>query len=512
MPPLPIISNLNTDLSTIAPELIIMALTIVLLIGELVIRPAGKQVLTAVSIVGYAVALVVCVVFFFAQGAPSDSFSGMVVLDRLGLWFRILALLSALIGVVFAANYIEEKGMPLGDFYSILAMATLGMMIVGAAHDLTLIFVGIELSSISTYIMTGFARNNKLSNEAALKYFLLGTFATAILVYGMAWLYGMTGTTNIPLIAQQVRTIVTSGQSGQGGLLLAMLLLIAGLGFKVAAVPFHMWTPDAYQGAPTPVSAIMSVGPKAAGFAAIVRILIEALGPAWQQWTPVIAVLAVLTMTVGNVIGLSQRSVKRMLAYSSIAHTGYVMVALAAYNPALIGGANGNQALASLLFYLFAYVIMNMGAFGLVIWMERNGGTEYLDDFRGLSTWAPLPAATMLILMLSLAGIPPTIGFLAKYYVFLAAVQSNLTWLAVIGVLNSAVGTFYYLRVIWYMYFEPAHNTLVDRRAPLVSGGLVVTALATVVLFILGGVFLSMTQLSIPLQPVADSIKGLAGR
>jgi NADH-quinone oxidoreductase subunit N len=507
----PAISLPSIDFNTIVPEIIVAILAIVLILGDLFLPRDRKGVLTWVSAVGYFLALAACFLYFVNPDMPFTSFSGMIVLDKLGLWFRVLAILSALIGVVFAANYIEEKGMPLGDFYSVLALATLGIMVVAASQDLTGIFVGIELSSIATYIMTGFARNNRMSNEGALKYFLLGTFATAILVYGMAWLYGMTGTTNIPLIATQVRTLVASGAAGQGGLLLATLLIVAGLGFKVAAVPFHMWTPDAYQGAPTPVTAIMSVGPKAAGFAAIVRIMIEGLGPAWQQWVPVIAVLSVLTMTVGNVIALVQRSVKRMLAYSSIAHTGYILVAVASYDPTKVAGVNGNQAVASILFYLFAYVFMNMGAFGLVIWMERHGGTEFLNDYRGLSSWAPLPAATMLLLMLSLAGIPPTIGFLGKYYVFLAAINSNLVWLAVIGVLNSALATFYYLRVIWYMYFETPETTLTARPATLVNTGLVFTALATVVLFILGGIFLGMTQLSTPLV-IGNLLPALAGR
>src|SRR5690349_7352695 len=501
----------SIDFNTIVPEIIVTLLAIVVVLGDLFLPKGRKGVLTWVSAVGYFLALAACFLYFVNPDMPLTSFSGMIVLDKLGLWFRVLALLSALIGVVFAANYIEEKGMPLGDFYAVLALATLGIMVVAASQDLTGVFVGIELSSIATYIMTGFARNNRLSNEGALKYFLLGTFATAILVYGMAWLYGMTGTTNIPLIATQVRGLVASGSAGQGGLLLATLLIVAGLGFKVAAVPFHMWTPDAYQGAPTPVTAIMSVGPKAAGFAAIVRILIEGLGPAWQQWVPVIAVLSVLTMTVGNVIALAQRSVKRMLAYSSIAHTGYILVAVASFEPTIVAGVNGNHSVASILFCLFTYVFMNMGAFGLVIWMERNGGTEFLSDYRGLSSWAPLPAATMLLLMLSLAGIPPTIGFLGKYYVFLAAVNANLVWLAVIGVLNSALATFYYLRIIWYMYFETPEATLTARPATLVNTGLVFTALATVVLFILGGLFLGMTQLSTPLV-ISDILPALAGR
>src|SRR5689334_11495583 len=382
----PAISLPTIDFNTIVPEIIVTILAIVLVLGDLFLPKDRKSVLTWVSAVGYFLALAACFLYFVNPDMPFTSFSGMLVLDKLGLWFRVLALLSALIGVVFAANYIEEKGMPLGDFYSVLALATLGIMVVAASQDLTGVFVGIELSSIATYIMTGFARNNRMSNEGALKYFLLGTFATAILVYGMAWLYGMTGTTNIPLIATQVRGLVASGAAGQGGLLLATLLIVAGLGFKVAAVPFHMWTPDAYQGAPTPVTAIMSVGPKAAGFAAIVRILIEALGPAYAQWQPMIIILSILTMTLGNVVGLAQLSVKRMLAYSSIAHTGYILVGVAAYRPDLAAAGQSNDAVASILFYLFGYVIMNIGAFGLVVWLQHNHGTERLDDFRGLST------------------------------------------------------------------------------------------------------------------------------
>jgi NADH-quinone oxidoreductase subunit N len=241
----PAISLPSIDFNTIVPEIIVAILAIVLILGDLFLPRDRKGVLTWVSAVGYFLALAACFLYFVNPDMPFTSFSGMIVLDKLGLWFRVLAILSALIGVVFAANYIEEKGMPLGDFYSVLALATLGIMVVAASQDLTGIFVGIELSSIATYIMTGFARNNRMSNEGALKYFLLGTFATAILVYGMAWLYGMTGTTNIPLIATQVRTLVASGAAGQGGLLLATLLIVAGQGFKVAAVPFHMWTPDA---------------------------------------------------------------------------------------------------------------------------------------------------------------------------------------------------------------------------------------------------------------------------
>jgi NADH-quinone oxidoreductase subunit N len=276
-------------------------------------------------------------------------------------------------------------------------------------------------------------------------------------------------------------------------LTLAMLLLIAGLGFKIAAVPFHMWTPDAYQGAPTPVTAFMSVGPKAAGFAATIRIMTEALGPAWQTWVPIVVIISILTMTLGNVVAVAQRSIKRMLAYSSIAHTGYMLVGLAAFSP-----SNREQAISSILFYLFSYMFMNMGAFGVVIWVQRNGGTDFLESFRGLSSWAPGPAALMAFFLLSLTGIPPTIGFLGKYYVFLAAVDVDLTWLAVIGVLNSAVAAFYYLRIIWYMYFEEPRVAREPKPAPVLVSTLAASAIAIILFFIFSGPVLEAAQVSMP--------------
>jgi NADH-quinone oxidoreductase subunit N len=499
---------LDVSLGTLLPEVIVTVLALVLLIADLFLRGTQKRMLTWVSVAGYALALLACLYYLYTISGPSYAFGtpqpnapyigAMVVQDGMGLFFRMLAVLTGLLGTLFSANYIEERGMPLGEFYSVLALATLGGMLVGASADLVMIFLGIELLSISTYIMTGFARNNRLSNEAALKYFLLGVMATAILVYGMAWLYGMTGTTNLVQIAARVSQLVAAPTTNSG-LLLATILLIAGLGFKIAAVPFHLWTPDAYQGAPTPVTAIMSVGPKAAGFAAILRILVEALGPAWQQWEPIIIILAILTMTLGNVVGLRQTSVKRMLAYSSIAHTGYVLVGVAAFRPATAVAGQPNDAVASVLFYLFSYVIMNIGAFGVVVWLQHNKGAEFLDDFRGLSTWAPVPAALMLVLLLSLTGIPPTIGFLGKYYVFVAALRADLGWLAVIGMLNSAIAAFYYLRVIWYMYFEEPKAARAGVPSGLLVGSLALSAALVVIFFLAAGPVLDLARQALPL-------------
>jgi NADH-quinone oxidoreductase subunit N len=508
------VPKLDFNIEALLPEIIIAVLAIVLLMLDLFMRGRQKRILTWVSLAGYAVALAVCLVYFFALGDgqriyafgtglppnPGPEFTGaMLVQDHLAYFFRILAILTAMLGTLFAADYIEERGMPLGEFYAVLALLTLGAMLVGASVDLIMIFLGIELMSISTYILTGFARKDKLSNEGALKYFLLGTFATAILVYGMAWLYGMTGSTNLVQIANRVAAL--GDAAGGSGLTLAIVLLVVGLGFKIAAVPFHMWTPDAYQGAPTPVTAIMSVGPKAAGFAAIVRILIEGLGPAYQQWLPLIIVLSILTMTLGNVVGLMQNSVKRMLAYSSIAHTGYLLIGVAAFQPGLARDPATNDAVASILFYLFSYVIMNIGAFGLVVWLQHNRGTEFLDDFRGLSSWAPGPAFMMMVLLLSLTGIPPTIGFFGKYYVFVAALRADLGWLAVLGVLNSAIAAFYYLRIIWYMYFEQPRAERAQIGTPLLVGGLALTAVLVFVFFVAAGPVIDMARQALPLVP-----------
>ncbi len=512
-------SALNTDLMVILPELIVTVFAVIVIFADLFMR--GRQnkdtVLAGVSIVGYVLAFIACL-YYFAPGGPGpniEAFGRTVVMDNLGLFLRMLSLGTAIIAVFMSTQFIRERGMAIGEYYAVLALATVGMMLTAASVDLTTLFVGIELMSISVYILTGFARTDKLSNEAALKYFLLGIFSTAILVYGMAWLYGATGNTNLREIGKVVAAINTSGGgvANSGWVMLAMLLLLAGLGFKIAAVPFHMWTPDAYQGAPTPVTAFMSVGPKAAGFAATIRIMAEALGPAWQTWVPIVVVISILTMTLGNVVAVVQRSVKRMLAYSSIAHTGYILVGLAAYQYAGGGAASAQQAqaISSILFYLFSYMFMNMGAFGVVVWLQRQGGTDFVENFRGLSSWAPGPAALMMLFLLSLTGIPPTIGFLGKYYVFVAAVNAGLVWLAVIAVLNSAVAAFYYLRIIWYMYFEEPRAVRPPRPSPALQWTLAASAAAIILFFILSWPILDAARNSMP-AVVAALMGAGAGR
>lgn len=492
---------LNPDLVTILPEVIVTITAILVIIVDLFMRGLTRDkstLLGGISIVGYVAAFVVCLLLFDNNAGwgyiGTQSFGRTVVVDNMGLFFSMLVLGTAIVATLLSTQFIRDQKMALGEYYAIMALCTVGMMVTSIATDLTTIFVGIELSSIAIYILTGFNRADKLSNEAAAKYFLLGIFSTAILVYGMAWLYGSTGFTNLRDIGGVVAKIGSAGGiESSGFLMLAIFFLIAGLGFKIAAVPFHMWTPDAYQGAPTPVTAFMSVGPKAAGFAATIRILTEALGPAWTVWVPVIAILSVLTMTLGNVVAVSQRSVKRMLAYSSIAHTGYMLIGLASFTP-----GNPQSALSSIMFYLFSYLFMNMAAFGVVIWLQRQGLTDSMDSFRGLSTWAPGQAALMMLFMLSLTGIPPTLGFLGKYYVFVAALNSGLGWLAVVGALNSAVAAFYYLRIIWFMYFEEARGTRPQRSSPAIVYTLIGAALALFIFFVLGDQIINAARSSMP--------------
>lgn len=499
-------NSLNPDFEVILPEIVVLVMAIAVIFTDLFMRGRQNksQILAGISIAGYLIALGICAWYF--TGLNRTAFGNMVVVDNLGLFFKMLALGTAIVTVLFSTLFIKEQGMALGEYYAILALCTLGMMITAASIDLTSLFVGIELMSIAVYILTGFNRADKLSNEAALKYFLLGIFSTAILVYGMAWLYGMTGFTNLRQIGGVVQTIQNTGGgvASNGGLLLAIFLLIAGLGFKIAAVPFHMWTPDAYQGAPTPITAFMSVGPKAIGFVATIRIMTEALGPAWQTWMPIMVILSIITMTLGNVVAVTQRSVKRMLAYSSIAHTGYILVGLASYTP-----NNETQAISSILFYLFSYLFMNLGAFGVIVWMQRNGTSDSIESFRGLSAWAPGPAALMMFFMLSLTGIPPTIGFLGKYYVFVSAVRADLTWLAVIGVLNSAIAAFYYLGIIWFMYFEEPRRVREQRSSPAIIWTLGAAAVAVLLFFIFSGPILDAARTAMP-QIV--SIVASAGR
>jgi NADH-quinone oxidoreductase subunit N len=392
----------------------------------------------------------------------TEVFGGAYVRDGLTALLDLLLLFIALLTALFGPDYLRPRGLPAGEFTAMLLFAITGAMLIGGARDLILLFLALELLVLPGYMLAGYAKRDGLSTEGAIKYFLLGSFSSAIFLFGLVLTFGYTGTTGIRDVAASISASLSSGGllALAPGLLMGLALLTTGAAFKIAAVPFHYWTPDAYQGSPTPVTGYLSVGPKVAAFALILRLFVEALGPLKADWTPLIVILAALTMTLGNLVALTQDNIKRMLAYSSIAHTGYILVGLAAYGAAPAGSAAEEAGLQAVLFYSVAYAFMNLGAFAVVAALQRRPGvTSQISTFAGLGRRAPLLSALMLLFLLSLTGIPPLAGFWAKWYVIQAALQVGgwLTLLAVLVVLNAAIAAFYYLRVAVVMYMrDPA--------------------------------------------------------
>ncbi|HYJ13123.1 MAG TPA: NADH-quinone oxidoreductase subunit N [Thermomicrobiales bacterium] len=473
------------DFGILWPQFVVFVTAVVLSLTDAFLpRERHYTLLTAISLIGYALGLVLLI---GQRGTNEATFYGLFRADGLTVFLSLIILVAAILTVLVSASYVEnlEGRMPLGEFYTLLAFATLGALLTAAAGDLIMIFVGIELSALATYILTAFAKRRTSALEGALKYFLLGLFASTILLYGMAWIYGSTASTDLDEIAFQLQGMVQGQDRLEASLLLGLLLVIVGIAFKMAAVPFHFWTPDAYDGAPTPVTGFMSVVPKAAAFAAAVRLLVQGLAPLRDDWFYVVALLAAVTMTFGNLVAISQRNVKRMLAYSSIAHTGYMLAGLAAYKTQTGFGTNGdeNLAISSVLYYLLAYTFMNIGAFAVIIWVQHRGRGMELEDFAGLGSAYPLAAAAMTIFMISLMGIPPTIGFYAKYYVIAALIDSDLLWLAIVIVVMSAVSAYFYLRVVATMYFSDGRDNLRTVSTPMLNVGI---ALMVIGVFALG--------------------------
>jgi NADH-quinone oxidoreductase subunit N len=431
------------------PFLVVTGTGLLILVLDPLLAPERRDRLPVVSVGGV---LATAATLMLWRGRPEVIFGGMLAADGFALFCNLLFLLVAGLTLLISIAYIRHTGLEHGEYSALLLFSTLGMMIMASSLDLMTIFLGLETLSISLYILAGFRREQLLSNESALKYLLLGAFASGFVLYGIALVYGATGSTNLRQIAQAV----TAGQLSRPILLnIGMGLLIVGFGFKVAAVPFHMWAPDVYEGAPTSVTAFMIAGTKAAAFAAFLRVLMTALPALQADWSRVLWVLAVLTMTVGNVIAIAQNNVKRMLAYSSIAHAGYILVALTTGTSLGAGG---------ILFYLVAYAFMNLGAFAVVVALARRGGDERLimEDYAGLGLRRPVLGAAMALFMFSLAGVPPTAGFMGKLYIFSAAIQANYIGLAIIGVANSVVSAFYYLRLTVVMYMSSGE----DEAAP----------------------------------------------
>ncbi len=442
MPPQPL------DLQTILPYILLTVWACVLLLVDLFI-PKGRKGITALLA---ALGLALTLGFTLSQiGREISGFGGMVALDGFSTFVNVLLLVSGLLGVALAYGYVKRTGIERGEYYILLLFSVTGMMLMAQATDLIMVFLALELLSIPLYVLAAFARSRSESEEAGLKYFLLGAFSTGFIVYGIALVFGATQSTNI-------YAIVESASSSSPSLLLTIgaALILVGFGFKVAAVPFHMWTPDVYQGAPTAVTAFMSSGAKIAGFAALLRVFATAFPSLAADMTDVLWALAALTMIVGNVIAIAQTDIKRLLAYSSIAHAGYILMAFVPYGNADVRA----DSVAAGLFYLVAYAVTNFGAWGVVIALEKTEGRGLaIADYAGLSKKYPALAAAMTVFMLSLIGLPPTIGLVGKFYLFRAVIDGGFYGLAIIGVLTSLVSAYYYLRVVVTMYMKDGEPT-----------------------------------------------------
>ncbi len=426
----------------LAPMLTVVLGALVVLVLDLFLPPQRKGLVAALSLAATTLSILISIALWGTSGSAVNE---AVVLDRFVLFFYLIFGLVSLLSILLSMGYLDATAPDQGEYYSLLLFAAFGMMLMAAAGDLIVIFLGLETFSLALYTLAGFRKSELRSNESALKYLLLGAFASGFFLYGIALIYGATGTTGLGRIA----THLSDGKSPGSLFLLGGGLLLVGFGFKVASVPFHMWTPDVYEGAPTSVTAFMIAGTKAAAFAAFLRVFLMSAPTLHVRWSAAIWILAVLTMTLGNLVALVQQNFKRMLAYSSIAHAGYLLVALVA------GGPSG---ISSAMFYLVVYALMNLGAFAVMIALQNRGQELLLlADYAGLGFRRPALAACMSLFMFSLAGLPPTAGFMGKLYIFSAALEGHYPVLAVIGVLNSVISVYFYFRVIVIMYMsEPA--------------------------------------------------------
>ena len=438
------------DFVTISPLVAGFLTAAAILVVDL-IRPGKPSVAVATALIGLAITGALTL----AVGATeATAFGGSYQVDSLTRFLDVLFVAIIAMTIVFGPDYLVPRGLPVAEFAAILVFAMTGTMLIAASADLLLLFLGLELMVLPGYLLAGFHKTDSYSTEGAIKYFLLGSFSSAIFLFGIAFIWGLTGTLRLDAIAAELAAVVAGTAPLSPGLAMGLAFLTTGVAFKIAAVPFHYWTPDAYQGSPTPITGYLSVGPKVGAFALILRLFVEALGPLSDWWMPVVIVLATITMTLGNLVALTQDNVKRMLAYSSIAHTGYMLVGLAAWAQAKdavgISETAAGAGISALLFYGVAYAFMNLGAFAVIAALQkRTGVTSSLGTFAGLGRREPMLGVLMTLFLLSLTGIPPTAGFFAKANIILAAVEAGgpLTILAVITVLNAAVAAFYYLRV-----------------------------------------------------------------
>jgi len=439
------------NLALFIPEITLAVFTVLVILLDLVVRQ--KSVLRSVSLAGLVIAGGVTVAMWGGDYAPL--FNDMLAVDNFALFFKLLFAGIAFLVILASTDYVDKFSRFQGEYYALILLSTLGMMLMAATADLISLYIALELTSISLYVLVGFLKDRK-STEASLKYLLLGAIASAVLLYGMALVFGFTGQTQLGAIAQSIQSMSLDNILASPALLMGIVMLIAGFGFKIAAVPFQMWVPDVYEGAPTPVTAYLSVASKAAGFALVLRVFYSAFGiPEWlsMNWGTVFAVLAVISMIIGNVVAIPQTNIKRMLGYSSIAQAGYLMVGLATLGFASSSSIQGQS---GILFFLASYSLTNLGAFIVVITISNKIDSDMIADYSGMGKRAPVLALAMTLCLISLIGMPPAAGFMAKFYIFSAAVQNDLLWLVVIAVLNSVISAYYYLRVVKVMWLGEA--------------------------------------------------------
>jgi NADH-quinone oxidoreductase subunit N len=472
----------NINFAAIMPSLVLACFSMVLLLVNAFSRRGAT---THVAVISLLALVATAFSTFSAWNNAAAGFAGHVVLDNFAIFFTMVFLIAAALSILMSDAYLKREGYPIGEFYPLILLCTVGAMLMASGTDLMTIFLGLEVLSVSLYILAGFFRGQKRSNEAGLKYFLLGAFSTGFLLYGMALIYGVTGTTNLVDIAgfySQFPAAATNMMSLAG-----LLLMSTGFLFKIAIAPFHMWTPDVYEGAPTPVTAFMSAGPKAAAFAAFMRILLVSMGSMHSTWQSALWVLAVLTMVAGNFIALNQTNLKRMLAYSSIAHAGYALVGLVAASEIGVSGV---------LYYMLAYTFMNLGAFAVLVLIGKKGEDNLtLEGVKGMGYKRPLLAVLLSICLFSLMGIPPTAGFTGKFYIFAGAVNAGFIWLAVLGVLNSAVSLYYYLRIMVFMYFkDPEEEFEWVKLTPGATVCVVISVIAVLYMGIIPGGIMSLAR------------------
>jgi NADH-quinone oxidoreductase subunit N len=477
------ISAPEVQYGALLPTLIVLAVGVLVLLLDLVPPRRSKEHLGGVALAGIVAALLAAIAQW---GRGARAFRDMVLLDDYALFLHVVICYAAALAVLLSLDYLRRNGIESGEYYALVLMSTSGMLLLASAGDLLVVFLGIELMSLPLYVLAGLFKTRLAAGEASMKYFLLGAFATAFLLYGTALIFGATGATNLDRIAA-----ASAARPTDPLITLGLGLLLVGFGFKVSSVPFHMWAPDVYQGAPTSITAFIATGSKAAALGALLRVLMVALKGAQPDWTPVLWAVAAVTMTAGNIVAIAQSNLKRMLAYSSVAQVGYMLVGLVA------GGVPGAGAV---LYYLLAYTFTTIGAFGVILMLVERAGEEAVDlgDYAGLARRHPLLAAALSLYLLSLIGIPPLAGFVGKFYLFGSAVRAGYVWLTVLAVLNSAVAAYYYLRVIVYMYMrEP--DVAAARLAPTFAGtlALAIAAVGIVLLGVAPAPFVDLAQAAV---------------